>query len=69
MVRNLDLQGCNFWTYIWWYTSPNEIFENGYPHSNALETILLLISNIIQSDVQYNRKFIRIYNSCISLNV
>ena len=27
---------CNFWTYIRRYTSPNENFEYGYSHSNAL---------------------------------
>ena len=26
----------NFRTYIKQYTSPNENFENGYPHSNAI---------------------------------
>ena len=26
----------DFWTYILWYTSPNENFEYGYLHSNAL---------------------------------
>ena len=26
----------DFWTYIWRYASPNENFEYGYPHSNAL---------------------------------
>ena len=26
----------DFLTYIYRYTSPNEIFEYGYPHSNAL---------------------------------
>ena len=25
----------DFQTYIWWYTSTNENFEYGYPHSNA----------------------------------
>ena len=28
----------DFWTYIRRYTSPNENFEYGYPHSNALLT-------------------------------
>ena len=27
---------CNFRPYNWQYTSPNEHFEYGYPHSNAL---------------------------------
>ena len=27
---------CDFQTYIRQYTSPNEIFEYGYPHCNAL---------------------------------
>ena len=29
----------NFWPYNRWYTSPNEHFEYGYPHSNALFNI------------------------------
>ena len=43
MVGNLVLQPrargavkCDFRTYIRQYTSPNENFEYGYPHSNAL---------------------------------
>ena len=27
---------CDFRMYIWRYTSPNDNFEYGYPHSNAL---------------------------------
>ena len=44
-VGNLVLWRCvsgavkrDFRTYIRRYTSPNENFENGYPHSNALLT-------------------------------
>ena len=32
---------CDFRTYIRRYTSPNENFEYGYPHSNALLTLSL----------------------------
>ena len=35
MVGNLAVKS-NFRTYIRQYTSPNENFEYGYPHSNAL---------------------------------
>ena len=31
----------DFRTYIWQYTSPNQNFEYGYPHSNALLTFSL----------------------------
>ena len=48
MVRNFVLRrrisGAvkhNFWPYNQWYTSPNEHFECGYPHSNALFNIYL----------------------------
>ena len=47
-VRNLVLRRCvseaikrDFRTYIRRYTSPNENFEYGYPHSNALLTFFL----------------------------
>ena len=36
----------DFWPYNWRYTSPNEHFEYGYPHSNAL-------FNIYSSNIQY----------------
>ena len=46
MVGNFVLQRrvsgalkCNFRRHNWRYTSPNEYFEYGYPHSNALFNI------------------------------
>ena len=51
-VENLVLRRCaggavkrDFPTYIRHYTSPNEIFEYGYPHSNALLTFSLQKKN------------------------
>ena len=51
-VRNLVLRRrvsgavkCDFRTYIRRYTSPNENFEYGYPHSNALLTFSLQKDN------------------------
>ena len=49
VVLRLDLSGVikhDFLLYIRWYTSPNEHFEYGYPHSNALLGFFTIKSQI-----------------------